>query len=59
MLYSQAKQADKACKKVGGHAWSRMLAAAGRMVQYANKEYQCWKNHKLIEPGKTNESAFA
>jgi hypothetical protein len=36
-----------------------MLAAAGRTVQYANKEFRCWKNHKLIEPGKTNESAFA
>jgi hypothetical protein len=30
MLYSQAKQAHKACKKVGGHAWSHMLAAAGQ-----------------------------
>jgi hypothetical protein len=36
-----------------------MLAAAGRMVQYANEEFQRWKNHELIEPGETNESAFA
>ena len=59
MLYSQAKQAEKECKKVDGHAWSRMLAAAGRMVQYANEEFRHWKNHELIEPGETNESAFA
>jgi hypothetical protein len=35
-----------------------MLAAVGQVVQYANEEFQCWKNHKLIEPGETNESAF-
>jgi alpha-galactosidase/6-phospho-beta-glucosidase family protein len=58
MLYSHAKQADKECKKVGAHAWSRMLAAAGRAVQYANEEFRRWKNHKFTEPGETNESAF-
>jgi hypothetical protein len=36
-----------------------MLAAAGRTVQYSNEESQRWKNHELIKPGKTNESAFA
>lgn len=36
-----------------------MLAAAGRMVQYANEEFRRWKNHELIEPGETNASAFA
>jgi hypothetical protein len=50
MLYSHAKQADKECKKVGAHAWSRMLAAAGRAVQYANEEFQCWKNHEFTKP---------
>jgi hypothetical protein len=28
VLYSNAKQSEKECKKVGGHAWSRMLASA-------------------------------
>lgn len=58
MLYQNAKQAEQDCKKVGGYAWSRMLAAAGRMVQYANEEFQQWKNHELIAPGETNEAAF-
>jgi hypothetical protein len=49
MLYSHAKQAEKESKKVGAHAWSRTLAAAGRTVQYANKEFQCLKNHKFIK----------
>jgi hypothetical protein len=51
--------AEKECKKVGGHAWSRMLAAAGRMVQYANKEFRRLKSHEQVEPGVTNKSAFA
>jgi hypothetical protein len=52
--------AEKECKKVGGHAWSRMLAAAGRMVQHANEEFWRLKNHEQVEPGRvTNESAFA
>jgi predicted TPR repeat methyltransferase len=28
-------------------------------VQYANEEFQCWKNHEFTKPGETNESAFA
>jgi hypothetical protein len=36
-----------------------MLAAVGWTVQYANEEFQHWKNHKFTEPGETNESAFA
>jgi hypothetical protein len=40
VLYFNAKQSEKECKKVGGHAWSRMMAAAGRTVQYANKEFR-------------------
>jgi hypothetical protein len=51
--------AEKECKKVGGHAWSRMLAAAGQMVQYANEEFRRLKNHEQVEPGVSNESAFA
>jgi hypothetical protein len=35
-----------------------MSAAAGQVVQYANEEFWCWKNHELIKPGETNESAF-
>jgi hypothetical protein len=58
MLYSHAKQAEKESKKVGAHSWSWMLAAAGQTVQYANKGFWCWKNHKFIKPGETNESAF-
>ncbi len=58
MLYSHAKQADKECKNIGAHARSRMLAAAGWAVQYANEEFRCWKNHEFIEPGETNKSAF-
>jgi hypothetical protein len=54
MLYSQAKQAEKESKKVGAHSWPWMLAAAGQAVQYANKEFQCWKNHKFSKPEKTN-----
>jgi hypothetical protein len=37
VLYFNAKQSEKLCKKVGGHAWSRMMAAAGQTVQYANE----------------------
>jgi hypothetical protein len=59
VLYFHAKTAEKECKKVGGHAWSRMLAAAGWMVQYANEEFRRCKNHEQVEPGVTNESAFA
>jgi hypothetical protein len=59
VLYSHTKMAEKECKKVSRHAWSRMLAAAGRMVQYANEEFQRLKNHEQVEPGVTNESAFA
>jgi hypothetical protein len=59
VLYFNAKQSEKECKKVGGHAWSRMMAAAGRTVQYANEEFRRWKNHELIQPGETNSSAFA
>jgi hypothetical protein len=33
VLYFNAKQSEKECKKVGGHAWSRMMAAAGQTVQ--------------------------
>jgi hypothetical protein len=40
-------------------AGTRMLAAAGRMVQYANEEFRRLKNHEQVEPGATNESAFA
>jgi mannose-6-phosphate isomerase-like protein (cupin superfamily) len=36
-----------------------MLAAAGQTVQYANEEFQHWKNHEFTKPGETNESAFA
>jgi hypothetical protein len=36
-----------------------MLAAAGRMVQYANEEFRRLKNHEQVEPGVSNESAFA
>jgi hypothetical protein len=59
LLYSHANQTEEECKKVGAHAWSRMLAAVGRTVQYANEEFQCWKNHEFTKPGETNESAFA
>jgi hypothetical protein len=59
VLYSNAKQSKKECKKVGGYAWSRMLASTGRMVQYANEEFRRWKNHELIQPGEANSSAFA
>jgi hypothetical protein len=58
VLYSHAKTAEKECKKVGGHAWSRMLAAAGWMVQYANEEFRRLKNHEQVEPGVSNEYAF-
>jgi hypothetical protein len=59
VLYSHAKTAEKECKKVDGHAWSRMLAAAGQMVHYANGEFWRCKNHEQVEPVVTNESAFA
>jgi hypothetical protein len=59
LLYSHAKQTEKECKKVGAHAWSRMLAAVGQTVQYANEEFRHWKNHEFTKPGETNESAFA
>jgi hypothetical protein len=36
-----------------------MLASAGKMVQYANKEYCCWKNHEPSKPNESNEDAFA
>jgi hypothetical protein len=36
-----------------------MLAAAGWMVQYANEEFRRLKNHEQVEPGVSNESAFA
>jgi hypothetical protein len=58
VLYFNAKQSEKECKKVGGHAWSHMMVAAGRTVQYANEEFRRWKNHELIQPGETNSSAF-
>jgi hypothetical protein len=59
VLYFNAKQSEKECKKVGGHAWSHMMAAARQMVQYANEEFRHWKNHELIQPGETNSSTFA
>ncbi len=59
VLYSNAKQSEKECKKVGGHAWSCMVASARQMVQYANEEFRRWKNHELIQPGEGNSSAFA
>jgi hypothetical protein len=36
-----------------------MLAAAGKMVQLANKEYHRWKNYTPPEFGKNYASAFA
>jgi hypothetical protein len=36
-----------------------MMAAIGRMVQYANKEFQRAKSHQPGEAGETNDAAFA
>ena len=38
---------------------SRMMAATGKMVQYANEEFRRWKNHGASNPTETNASAFA
>jgi hypothetical protein len=35
------------------------MAAIGRMVQYANEEFQWAKNHQPGEAGETNNAAFA
>jgi alpha-galactosidase/6-phospho-beta-glucosidase family protein len=59
LLYSNAKQAEPKCKKVGQFAWSQMLVSAGKMVQYANEEYRRWKNHEFSESNESNDDAFA
>ena len=46
-------------QRVGRQPWSRMMAATGKMVQYANEEFRRWKNHEASNPMETNASAFA
>ena len=58
-LYANAKQSEQECKCVGCQPWSRMMATTGKMVQYANEEFRCWRNHKASNPMETNASAFA
>jgi hypothetical protein len=36
-----------------------MMAAIGRMVQYANEEFRRAKNHQPGEAGETNDATFA
>jgi hypothetical protein len=36
-----------------------MLASAGKMVQYTNKEYRRSKNQEPSEPDESNEDAIA
>jgi hypothetical protein len=47
LLYSHVNQTEKECKEVGAHAWSRMLAAVGRTVQYANEEFQTRRDQRI------------
>jgi hypothetical protein len=58
-LYDHAKQAEQECKRKGRHPWSRMMAATGKMVQYANEEFRQWKDHEAHHPTATNLAAFS
>jgi hypothetical protein len=54
-----AKQAEKDCKQEGQYTLSRMLAAAGKMVQLANKEFNHLKNYASPDSYENHASAFA